>query len=110
MDAIPHIAATTSHAPEPLCAAARRRQNYIQCSQCTEMFARHTTVCPRCNRMNDRSLVIRGFQFLALCLVVCAVTWVVRIAASFSGMPASEPASLRAYSTPASSDQPELKF
>ncbi len=67
-------------------------------------------ICPRCNRVNDRGLVIRGLKFFALVLFVCTVTWVVRVSANFASVPPHERGRFDAALTPTTSDQPDLKF
>ena len=110
-DAIPHNAAaagsqTTKHSRTH----GPRRQNSIQCRQCTEQFARSTVVCPRCDRVNDRSPFILGLKFLAVVLFVCTVTWVVRVAANVGGPSAGEQLILPANAMPSSASQPDLRF
>ncbi len=87
-----------------------RRQNLIQCRQCSEQFAKGTVVCPRCNRINDRSPVILGLKFFAVVLFVCTVIWVVQVAGKFDGSPVSEGPSLPKFSAPATSGEPDVRF
>jgi hypothetical protein len=47
-------------------------------------------VCPRCDRVNDRSPLILGLKFLAVALFVCAVTWVMRVSDNVGRVPAVE--------------------
>ena len=110
LDAIPHRAGGTSHSHGQTGARERRRQNLIQCRQCSEEYAPRTVICPRCNRVNDRSLVIRGLKFFALVLFVCTVTWVVRVAAGAGDPSALERTNLRPSFSPGAADLPELKF
>lgn len=109
-DAFPHNAAAGSQPSKHSRTHGSRRQSFIQCRQCTEQFARSTVVCPRCDRMNDRSPVMLGLKFLAVVLFVCTVTWVVRVAANHSGPAAGEQLFLPANAMPASASQPDLRF
>ena len=110
LDAIPHSAAASSQTTGQTCADARRRQNFIQCRQCSEQFAKRTVSCPRCNRVNDRSPVIRGLKFLALVLCICTVKWVVRVAASFGEPSAVDHMTLPPVSVPTFTSQPDLRY
>ena len=86
LDAIHHnAAAAKSETTAQPHASHARRPNYLQCRQCTEQFARRTIICPRCNRVNDRSPFILGIKLLALILFVGTVIWVVRVAAKVGG-------------------------
>ena len=67
-------------------------------------------VCPRCNRVNDRSPVILGVKFFALVFLVCTVTWVVRVAASFGASSAVDRMTLPPISAPGSPSEPQLQF
>ena len=72
-------------------------------------------VCPRCDRVNDRSPFILGLKFLAVVLFVCTVTWVVRVSASVGDAPAGEsvkvmPSTSTTTSPSSLASQPDLRF
>lgn len=114
-DAIPHNAAAAgSQRAKQSRSGASLKQNFIQCRQCTEQFAKSTMVCPRCDRVNDRSSFILGLKFLAVVLFVCTVTWVVRVSASAGDAPVAERVKVMP-STPTTTSsslasQPDLRF
>ena len=110
MDGIPRRAGANSNTHGQTGVRQPRGQNLIKCRQCSEEYAPRTVICPRCNRVNDRSLVIRGLKFFALVLFVCTVTWVVRVAANFGNPSGVEGMNLRSNSGPTAADVPELKF
>ncbi len=106
-EAIPHDAAAGSQ-------RAKLKHNFIQCRQCTEQFARSTLVCPRCDRLNDRSSFLLGLKFLAVVLFVCTVTWVVRVTAGAGDAPPTERVKVMPSTPPTNSSslvsQPDLRF
>jgi len=91
-------------------AGVPRRQNLIQCRQCSEQFVRRTMICPRCSRMNDRSPFILGVKVFAFVLFACVVTWVVRTASGHGDPPAEERVILPADAPQAPVSQPDLRF
>jgi hypothetical protein len=71
---------------------------------------RFTVSCPRCGRLNDRSIVVLGLKFLGLVLCIAAVAWTVWASKKVGrGMP-SEDVKPMPKTPPASGGQPELRF
>lgn len=109
--------AVTLQATQQCSGSVPKRQNLIQCRQCSEQFARRTVVCPRCNRVNDRSPLVLSIKALALVLFVSTVIWVVRNAASIEGAPSAETGAeprpeprLHMSGSPSLANEPDVKF
>ena len=111
MDAVPdRLAPGNSHTPAKHADAHGARKNFIQCGQCTEMFARRTFVCPRCNRTNSHSPIILGLKFLALVAFVCLVNWVVRSIAGSGGGAGMDSITVLPQPAAATTSQPDVRF
>ena len=67
-------------------------------------------ICPRCNRVNDRSPFVLGFKFLAVVLFVCTVTLVVRVAARVGGDSVGDEFVVAPGANPTPTAPPDLRF
>lgn len=67
-------------------------------------------VCPRCNRLNDRSPFVLGIKFLAVVLFVCSVSFVVQITGNTVSIPKVEEVRLERNATQAIASPPDVRF
>jgi hypothetical protein len=68
------------------------------------MFARSTTVCPRCNRTNDRNPLVIGFKLAACMIFIASVIFVMRAVMHVSAATLAEPVTPLPTPAPATSD------
>ena len=88
-----------------------RRGNFIQCGQCSEHFPMLFTLsCPRCGRLNDRSIFVLGLKVLGFILCIAAVAWTVWASKKVGGGVPSEAIKPMPKTPPASAGEPELRF
>jgi hypothetical protein len=114
-DAISHSRAA---APVPITEGKQgsvpKRQPLIQCRQCSEQFTRSTVICPRCNRVNDRSPLVLSIKCLALLLFIGTVLWAVSIAGKAPAEGTGNSSGVEVQTLPtrtqSSSGEPDVRF
>ena len=61
----------------------------MKCRQCSEDYPGATLVCPRCGKLNERSILIRGLKVLALLLFIGAASWAGWVASTAEKFPSA---------------------
>lgn len=100
-----------SHGQKRTGSGSARHESYIQCRQCSERFPMRATLsCPRCGRLNDRSIVALGFKLVAFILFIATVTWTAWVTTKVDRGTKSERVKQMPQTSPDLARQPDLRF